>query len=60
MVALPSAMPSDVPGSPGGSIGLAPAARSVARKRAAPTRSSASTAGTLSDCCRARRTVTAP
>ena len=39
---------------------MAPAVRRVDRKRAGPTFSSASTAGTLSDCCSARRTVTAP
>ena len=44
-MALPSAMPSELPGSPGGRIGVAPAARRVERKRAGPTRSSASTAG---------------
>ena len=55
----PSAMAS--PGtSPFGSTSAPPACASRAVKRLAPTPSSSATAGTLSDSCSARRTVTVP
>ena len=46
--------------SPFGSTSVAPAWASRAVSRLAPTRSSTATAGTLSDNCSARRTVTVP
>ena len=53
-------MPSELPGSPGGRTGVDAGGAQGREEARGPTFSSASTAGTFSDCCSARRTVTAP